>query len=87
MEKITAGALFKYWVKQLTISQIFTISWYFIISSYAVVLLAGAILKGDIAQTAILVFALMCFLKALHIYTKKLVVAFEKDGEHNEVNN
>lgn len=86
MEKVTAGTLLKYWVKQLTLSQIFAISWTIVLSSYAVVLLADAILNRNITNIVILVFALMCFLKSLHIYTKKLVVALEKDGEHNEVN-
>lgn len=87
MEKVTAGTLLKYWVRQLTLSQIIAISWTIGMSSYAVVLLADAILNGNIALIVMLVFALMCFLKSLHIYTEKLVVALEKEGEHNEVNN
>lgn len=87
MEKVTAGTLLKYWVRQLTLLQIIAISWSIGIASYACVLLVEAILNVNIAHIIIVVFSLMCFLKSLHIYTEKLVVALEKDGEHNEVNN
>lgn len=86
MEKVTARTLLKYWVSQLTLLQIIAISWSVGIASYSVVLLTDAILKGNIAQTGILVLSLMCFLKSLQIYTERLVFEAEKVGEQNEVN-